>query len=362
MVDRVQLLGGPVDLISCGGVLRFISRAVRGGHKAIVGNQNFHSLYLSRGHATLAAFFDAADLIEIDSTPLLFWANFLGMGLTREHRATYLDWRDDFWRLAAQNRWRVFCLGATEGVNVSAIARLSAQWPGAKIAGHNGYFDQRTASAENAEIVARINAFRPDVLLVGMGMPLQETWIVENYAALASGVVLSVGAAFDYEAGAQSPAPRIYGELGVEWLYRLVHEPRRLFRRYMIEPWFLVAPAIEDVKLWLTAPPTSRRPRAAWRLRRTRSRRRSDRPNSRFDSFRRPPDRGADAQVGRPRTRSRALSAPRRSTKTAPGRQTRGRSPAAASPHLRFVRSKLLSSRWRQDSRRPDVREPGQGG
>jgi N-acetylglucosaminyldiphosphoundecaprenol N-acetyl-beta-D-mannosaminyltransferase len=265
MVGRVQLLGGPVDLVSRSAVLRFIGRAAAAGRKAIIGNQNFHSLYLSRDNASLAAFFDAADLIEIDSTPLLFWANFLGMKLTREHRSTYLDWRDDFWRLASRNHWRVFCLGATADVNETAIARLSTQWPGAVIAGHDGYFDQRKDSAENAAIVAGVNAFRPDVLLVGMGMPLQETWIIENYAALDSGVMLSVGAAFDYEAGAQSPAPRVYGELGVEWLYRLVHEPRRLFGRYLIEPWFLLAPAIEDVKLWLRGPPPSRRPRVAWR-------------------------------------------------------------------------------------------------
>ncbi|HTX51222.1 MAG TPA: WecB/TagA/CpsF family glycosyltransferase [Caulobacteraceae bacterium] len=265
MVDRVQLLGGPVDLVSRGGVLRFIGGAVAAGRKAIIGNQNFHSLYLSRDNASLASFFDAADLIEIDSTPLLFWANLVGMGLTRQHRSTYLDWRDDFWRLASRNRWRVFCLGATTAVNAVAVARLSAQWPGAVIAGHDGYFDQRRESAENAEIVSAINEFRPDVLFVGMGMPLQETWIVENYAALASGVVLSVGAAFDYEAGAQSPAPRIYGELGLEWLYRLAREPRRLFRRYLIEPWFLVAPALDDVKLWLRGSPPSRRPRVVWR-------------------------------------------------------------------------------------------------
>jgi N-acetylglucosaminyldiphosphoundecaprenol N-acetyl-beta-D-mannosaminyltransferase len=264
MVDRVQLLGGPVDLISRGGVLRFIGGAVAAGRKAIIGNQNFHSLYLSRSNASLAAFFNAADLIEIDSTPLLFWANFLGLGLTREHRSTYLDWRDDFWRRASRNHWRVFCLGATGPVNDTAVARLQAQWPGAVVAGRDGYFDQQANSAGNAQIVASINAFRPDVLLVGMGMPLQETWIVENYAALDSGVVLSVGAAFDYEAGAQSPAPRIYGELGLEWLYRLVREPRRLFSRYLIEPWFLVAPAFGDVVIWLRSPPPSR-PRVAWR-------------------------------------------------------------------------------------------------
>lgn len=265
IVDRVQLLGGSVDVISRAGVLRFISNAAARRSKAIIGNQNFHSLYLSRRNASLAAFFEAADLIEIDSRPLLFWANVLGMGLTRQHRSTYLDWRDDFWRMAARSRWRVFCLGAASAVNEAAVARLSLEWPGAVVAGRHGYFDHQRHSVENEAIVREINAFGPDVLFVGMGMPLQETWILENYSALASGVVLSVGAAFDYEAGAQSPAPRIYGDLGVEWLYRLAHEPRRLFRRYLIEPWSLIASAYVDVKFWLGGLPSQQNSRLGWR-------------------------------------------------------------------------------------------------
>jgi len=245
---RVNLLGGPVDIASRDEVLAYIAGAVADARKAIIGNQNLHSLKLSQTNASLRAFFDMADIIEIDSMPLLHWGRLLGLPLTTFHRSTYLDWRDDFWTAAARRGWRVFLLGSTEAVNDRAVARLTAEWPGVTLAGRHGYFDPRAGAPDNDAVVAEINAFRPDVLLVGMGMPLQETWIRDNYAHIDSGVVLSIGAAFDYEAGAQTAAPRVYGALCLEWLFRLVHDPRRLFWRYMVEPWGLVGPALADLR------------------------------------------------------------------------------------------------------------------
>jgi N-acetylglucosaminyldiphosphoundecaprenol N-acetyl-beta-D-mannosaminyltransferase len=247
MFHRVNLLGGPVDLVSCDEVISFIGDRVACGRKAIIGNQNLHSLEISQKSVELRAFYEAADLIEIDSMPLVHWGRLLGLRLSRSHRATYLDWRDQFWDVAAQRGWRVFLLGATKTVNARAISRLASRWPGVMLAGQHGYFDHTLTSSDNLAVVERINAFHPDVLLVGMGMPVQEIWIEQNFASLASGVALSVGAAFDYEAGAQTPAPRIYGELCLEWLFRLAHDPARLFRRYLIEPWALLAPALRDL-------------------------------------------------------------------------------------------------------------------
>ena len=83
--------------------------------------------------------------------------------------------------------------------------------------------------------------------MVGMGMPLQEIWALENRAALKRGVILTVGAAFDYEAGVQKAPPRWTGRLGVEWLARLIDQPRRLAFRYLVEPWSLIGPALGDI-------------------------------------------------------------------------------------------------------------------
>jgi N-acetylglucosaminyldiphosphoundecaprenol N-acetyl-beta-D-mannosaminyltransferase len=251
---RVRLLGEPVDLVTAPEVMDFIADRASRGAKAIVANHNLHSLALLRRRPSLRAFFDMADVVEIDSVPLVLWGKLIGEPVTRAHRCTYLDWRDDFWERADRNGWRVFYLGGAPGVAAEAAARIRGRRPGATIAVHDGFFDRRRGSPGNRAVVAEINAFRPDVLLVGMGMPIQEDWIADNYAALERGVVLSVGAAFDYEAGVQPAAPRRLGRLGLEWLFRFATQPRRLFVRYFVEPWTLAAPAFADVRGALARP------------------------------------------------------------------------------------------------------------
>jgi N-acetylglucosaminyldiphosphoundecaprenol N-acetyl-beta-D-mannosaminyltransferase len=138
-------------------------------------------------------------------------------------------------------------VGGAPQVVETARLRLSQLHPGAKIQVRDGYFDATPGSVENAAVVEQVRAFSPDVLFVGMGMPRQELWILNNLDALPNSVIFSVGAAFDYEAGAQAEAPRWMGRMGIEWLFRLVHDPRRLARRYLIEPWSLSGLVLKDV-------------------------------------------------------------------------------------------------------------------
>ena len=246
-VRRVRLLGGELDLVTPRDVLRAVDGAATRGATTLIANHNAHSLFLIRRSPQLRAFFAAADLIEIDSTPLIAWGRLMGLPLKPAMRSTYLDWRDDFWRLAEARRWRVFYLGGAPGVADEAARRLGQRFPRAAIATHHGYFDQAPESAENRSVLGHIRAFDPDVLLVGMGMPLQEIWTLENRGALKRGVILTVGAAFDYEAGVQEAAPRWTGRLGVEWLACFVDQPGRLAYRYLVEPWWLIGPALGDV-------------------------------------------------------------------------------------------------------------------
>ena len=116
------------------------------------------------------------------------------------------------------------------------------------VKGLSGYFDATPGSLGNTAVLAAIKDFAPHVLFVGMGMPRQELWIADNLASLPLVPILPVGAAFDYEAGVQKAAPRWMGRLGVEWLFRLFADPKRLFARYCIEPWFLIGPALGDVR------------------------------------------------------------------------------------------------------------------
>ena len=126
---------------------------------------------------------------------------------------------------------------------------IRSEWPDVILEQHHGQFDADPGSAGNLDVVRRINAFQPDVLLVGMGMPRQELWVLENQLLINPCVVFTVGGAFDYEAGVQHAAPRWLGHMGGEWLYRLVRNPRRMYRRYCVEPWSLLGAAVSDLAI-----------------------------------------------------------------------------------------------------------------
>lgn len=248
---RLSLLGAEVDVITPADVMDFVGRKVAAKERAIVANHNLHSLYLFQRRTDMRAFYAHADLIEIDSTPMIWWAKLMGQKVSRAHRCTYLDFREDFWTLAQKNGWRVYHVGGQAAHNAASKAAILARYPQVHLDLHTGFFDINGPA--NALLLADLRDKKPDVLLVGMGMPRQETWILNNLDHLPDCVILPVGAAFDYEAGVMYTPPRWTGRLGIEWLVRLYHDPRRLCERYLIEPWWLIPQALRDV----------------WRLKRT---------------------------------------------------------------------------------------------
>ena len=246
--ERVMLMGQLVDLVKPEEVLHHMERWILERRQAVIANHNPHSLYLLRKHPEMRQFYERADLVELDSTPLVKFARLLGLKTRQFHRCTYLDWRDHFWSLVNRNGWRVMYVGGTRDVIDVAIERLKGRYPRAQLQGHSGYFDAAPGSPDNAAVLKQIRTFDPHILFVGMGMPRQEIWIARNLEALPACAIFSVGAAFDYEAGAQKTAPRWMGRMGVEWLYRLAADPRRLFSRYCVEPWSLLDLAWADIR------------------------------------------------------------------------------------------------------------------
>lgn len=246
--ERIRLLGQVMDKVRPEEVMHQLAVWVEAGVKAVIANHNLHSLHLIRTEPRVAEFYALADLVQIDSTPLIAFGRLVGRGTRRKHRSTYLDWREHFWSLADRKGWRVMFIGGAEGVADTAVERLRARHGRVELAVRSGYFDATPGSEDNRKLVAEVSAFAPQVLLVGMGMPRQEVWIADHLDALPDCVVLNVGAAFDYEAGVQKAAPRWMGKAGLEWLYRLAVDPRRLFHRYCVEPWHLIGPIMDDLK------------------------------------------------------------------------------------------------------------------
>ena len=242
---RLSLLGTVVDAVDSGDVLDFVSERALAGRSGLVTNHNLHSLYLFRKEPELRALYARADIIEIDSTPLIAWGKLMGLSLTRGHRCTYLDWREDFWARAQTEKWRVCHVGGRPEDCEPARAAILARYPRVDLDVHHGYFDMN--GPENEALLLDLHVSGPQVLLVGMGMPRQEIWVYNNIDRLPPCIVLTVGGAFDYEAGSQYEPPRWSGRWGVEWLMRFLHDPQRLFDRYFVEPWALMPAIFGDI-------------------------------------------------------------------------------------------------------------------
>ncbi len=231
----VTLLGARVDVLSRAALSARVAELVRAGQGGVVAHHNLHSVALCRRDPRLQAFYREADVVHVDGMALVYAARLLGLPLSREHRTTYADWIEPLAALAAREHWRVFCLAGRPGVAALAATRLRERHPGLEIDTEHGWFEPAAGPA----IAEKIGAFRPQLVFVGMGMPRQELWIRENRDELGPAVVLPCGACFDYVAGALPTPPRVAGQLGLEWLYRLAAEPRRLWTRYLVEPWTL---------------------------------------------------------------------------------------------------------------------------
>ncbi|BAY38906.1 WecB/TagA/CpsF family glycosyl transferase [Nostoc sp. NIES-2111] len=234
-----KLLGVQVDALSIPELNALIAQSVQQNQKWIIANHNLHSLYLYHNDPKMRAFYAKAEYTHIDSMPIVFIGKLLGYPMKREQRVTYADWVWPLMAEAASQGWRIFYLGSKPGVVERGASILRQKFPGLQIACKDGYFDTNPDSLENKATVDAINAYKPHILMVGMGMPRQEHWIAKNIESIHTNTILTSGACIDYVAGAIPTPPRWMGRMGLEWLYRLFSEPKRLWRRYLLEPWFL---------------------------------------------------------------------------------------------------------------------------
>ncbi len=125
-------------------------------------------------------------------------------------------------------------LGSSEAVLAKIYARAQKEFPNVQVKTYSPPFKPVFSDQDNAAMVKEVNDFAPDVLFVGMTAPKQEKWADQNYEALQTGHICCIGAVFDFYAGTVKRAPHWMINIGLEWLYRLIKEPKRMWRRYLI--------------------------------------------------------------------------------------------------------------------------------
>ena len=223
----VRILGVRVDNIDMVGAILKIRQLIEEKRFAQVITLNAEILNKAQSDEALLSLIDRAKLVTPDGNGVVWAAKKLGQDLTE--RVTGIDLMTEICRHAAANKWRIFLLGGQEGVAQLAANNLLRDYGGIEIVGTaHGYFDKHTNGKD--EVLAAIREAVPDMLFVALGAPKQDFWIDENREALGNLVAMGVGGSFDVIAGRVNRAPAFWQKLRLEWLWRLLLEPRRVGR------------------------------------------------------------------------------------------------------------------------------------
>jgi len=190
---------------------------------------NGHAIALAARDAEFRATLHQADIIHADGQAAVFASRLTATPIPERSATT--DFIYDACALAAQHGLRFFLLGATEEANAEAARKLREMYPGLQIVGRrHGYF----SADQEEEICDEINLTQPDVIWVGLSVPLEYEFSVRNKARLRAGWLVTCGGCYNFVTGAYKRAPRWMQQSGLEWLFRLWLEPKRLFWRYAV--------------------------------------------------------------------------------------------------------------------------------
>jgi len=242
MTVDARLSFGPlgVDPITLRQAVDVVEVLVRAGQGGAVFTPNIDHVVLAEQDDRLRAAYERVSLSLVDGMPLVWASRLLGQPVPEKVSGS--DLVMPLLERAAERGWRVYFLGGAPGVAAKARDRLREELPALQIVGVDAPRIDVDAAAEARQgILGPIVAAKPDVVLVALGAPKQEIWIDQEREALRPAVLLGVGASLDFIAGTIPRAPRWMSRSGLEWLYRLSREPRRLAHRYLVrDPRFLV--------------------------------------------------------------------------------------------------------------------------
>ena len=223
------LFGVNVAAATMDQAVAMVRHAIHSGGRLQIGVVNAAKLVNMTRQPALRDAVLSCDVIFADGMAVVWASRILGRPLPE--RVAGIDLMDAMLAQGSRHGWRVYMLGATPEVLAAAMASLAQRYPGVRFVGsHHGYF----SPGEEPDIAAAIAAARPDVLLVGMTSPFKEQFIARWNDTLRVPVSHGVGGSFDVAAGKVQRAPEYWQRMGLEWLYRVLQEPRRLWRRYLV--------------------------------------------------------------------------------------------------------------------------------
>ena len=230
--DSDEVLGIPIALTDYEQMLDWIDDTVAAREPGYVCVSNVHALMAAKEDPELRSALTSSSVNVPDGMPLVWALNLLGHSLKDRVYGPELMARSC--ARAARNSGRMYLYGGrNQGALVQLTLNLRRRFPGLRIVGGYSPPHRPLTPGERAAVVEEINASDADIVWVGIGVPKQEKWMDEMRQDLDAPLLIGVGAAFDFHAGLVPQAPAFLQDAGLEWAYRLVQEPRRLWRRYL---------------------------------------------------------------------------------------------------------------------------------
>lgn len=228
---RISVMGAPLDALTKQETVDLVRRHLQQPHPDPWQHAclNAATYVAMQDDSLLRQAICASDIVSADGQSIVWAAALLGKRLPE--RVPGPDLMEDIVKMCAADGYSIYMLGATQEVVTKVVDVYQRRYPALRIAGwRNGYWD----AAEESAVVDGIKAARPDVLFVAISSPKKETFLAKHLKELDVPFTMGVGGAFDIVAGHIARAPHSWQKLGLEWLYRFIQEPRRMWRRYTI--------------------------------------------------------------------------------------------------------------------------------
>lgn len=223
-----SVLGIPVSTRKMGETLDEIERLISVGDPCIVATADASGIAIAQSDGELREIYQRAALVTCDSNGVV-WA--LGRKGVKADRVSGVDVADELCRLSAEKGYRIYFLGAGRGVADEAAEKMRLKYPGCNIVGsRHGFFPP----SDDEYVAKDISAYEPDILLVALGIPRQEKFIYGTIGMTGAKVSIGVGGSFDVFSGRVKRAPRVIQKLKLEWLWRLILNPKKISKAMML--------------------------------------------------------------------------------------------------------------------------------
>jgi N-acetylglucosaminyldiphosphoundecaprenol N-acetyl-beta-D-mannosaminyltransferase len=242
--ETAHVWGTPFSVIDMQGTLNLADDIVRARKPEYFVTANLNYLMLIETCPLLAEINRRAAAVLADGHPIVLRSRF---GITPlPCRVAGSDLILELAKLSAERGYKVFLLGAAEGVAAKAANELHSRYPQLQIVGTYSPPFRPLSSAETEDMIVQVNRSGADILLVAFGQPKGELWIHEHLSQLQVPLSIQLGASFDFLAGTARRAPKVWQQLGMEWLYRALSDPKRLGPRYAANTSYLLRRLFAD--------------------------------------------------------------------------------------------------------------------